>query len=136
MVIRIPAFDAGNYDRNGEHNPSDTSTFAGKTSSQDGRNPRRNWFAFHIPDYPGTLNSAALESYFASQTGTQRFELHEVSAPVDTLRRGGFGLTNILEDLADGPLYAAISVSSVYGAYLSVPLGGEGVAQIIASRTI
>jgi hypothetical protein len=117
VTIAIPAFDSGNYDGNGEHDSMDTDAVAGRHTYLDGRNPRRNWLAFHIPDFPGTLTGAVLRADFSvqGQSGTQDFELRSVETPVGTLRRGGFGLAGVFSDLADGALFGAATL----------PLGGS-----------
>ena len=136
VVIRVPAFDAGNYDRNGEHDPSDTAPYAGATVFQDGRNPRRSWFSFHIPAFPGVLTNAVLESAsYASEPGAVRqLELREVASSVETLRYGGFALTNVYDDLADGPVYASLNLPTFNSTYLETPLSPEGISAISAAR--
>jgi hypothetical protein len=136
VVIQIPAFDAGNYDRNGEHDSTDVSPLAGSTSILDGRGPRRCWFTFNIPTLPGTLTQAVFRSYLYSsaQGAPQQFEFREITTPIETLRRGGFGLTNIYEDLADGPLFFSLSLTSQFSSTLETPLMAEALSAINSAQ--
>ena len=60
VTISVPLLDFGNYGGNGEHNALEQDPTAGKIFSQPGRNPRRSWLAFHVPEFPGTLTGAVL----------------------------------------------------------------------------
>ncbi len=128
LTVSLPLIDFGNYDGNGEHGALEQDPTAGKVSYQPGRNPRRSWLAFSIPNFPGTITGAVLRTsvsaygaYVVSSNATQNFELREVATPVATLRRGGLGQTNIFADLADGALYAA----------LTLPTGNVGFSPVL-----
>jgi hypothetical protein len=113
VVINVRTLDLGSYDIHGDHDTLDQHCTAGKTDYDNGRYPWRHWIAFHIPEFPGTLTGAVFRAegsytaYITAETPPQRYELRALSTPVDTLRNGGLGLTNIFDDLADGAIYAS-----------------------------
>src|ERR1043166_5458341 len=138
-VIKVPMLNVGNYDINGEHSSLEQDPTAGKSSYQEARNPRRSWFTFHIPNFPGTLTGAVFKPYFGSSayvvssSPSLNFELREVVTPVETLRRGGFGLISIFDDLGDGPVYGSATLPTGYVNF-AMPLNTNFVSAAISAR--
>src|SRR5262245_45771362 len=107
-VRDIYAVDAGWYDVTGFHNPANEVYLAGDSSVTGARPPYRNWFVFPIPSLRGPVESAAMEIHTheaGSPTGAEWFQLREVTTPVEILRAGGAGRTDIYQDLADGTIF-------------------------------
>jgi hypothetical protein len=136
-LINVPAVDSGFYDVYGSRDARQTTGLTGLTVESRARGPYRSLMVFHIPQFEGVLISAAVSSaatYAISPDGVETLLLHGVATPVDTLRKGGFGLTNIYDDLADGPLYASQPFPSGFSYDTSIPLDAIGVDAISAAR--
>jgi hypothetical protein len=70
----------------------------------------------------------------ASPTGSEIYQLHRVSTPVAALMAGGAGLTNIFNDLADGPVYGSRTFPSTEANQtVTVPLNATCMADIMAA---
>jgi hypothetical protein len=135
--INVPATDTGFYDVYGSRDVRETTGLAGLSASSRARGPYRSLMVFHVPRFDGVLISATLASaasYAISPDGVETLLLHGASTPVDALRRGGFGLTNIYSDLADGSLYASQAFSSGYRFDITIPLNAGAVDAISAAR--
>ena len=120
IVVNTTA--TGWYDATGFHDPGNPNYFAGNDPGQY----YRNWFVFNIPPLAGPLASAQLriKTYVIdSPTGSEIYQLHQVTTPASTLTAGGSGLTGIYNDLGDGPIYAARSfVPGEAGRFITIPL--------------
>ena len=103
--VTLNAADTGWYDNTGLHTPINPNYLAGDY----GTNILRNWFVFNVPAFTGSVAKAELliNCYNnVSPYDHETYVLRQVSTPIGTLTAGGSGLTNIYNDLADGPVYA------------------------------
>lgn len=110
--VTINATDHGWYDNLGFHNPGNKNYLAGEAGPET--NIYRNWFVFNVPEFSGTIVQAELliNCYQnSSPHGRETYVLRHVSTPVATLTAGGSGLTNIYNDLGDGPVYSVRNVA-------------------------
>ena len=73
----ISAFDSGWYDSTGYHSAGNSNYLAGENSSA-AYPPYRNWFAFNIPAYEGTIASAQLRLYTYEISSPSGFEVYEL----------------------------------------------------------
>jgi len=106
--VVITASDRGWYNDAGIHSPGSFNHFVGN----DGGANRHfhNWFVFNIPPLAAPVTHAELRAHTYGvycPTGTETYQLHEVTTPAATVQAGGSGLTNIYIDLGDGPAYGA-----------------------------
>jgi subtilisin-like proprotein convertase family protein len=104
--IVVNATDTGWYDSTGSHSPGNANYVVGNDSGTT----FRNWFVFNIPPLPAPLIRAELRinTYgVICPTGSEIYQLRQVTTPVATLAAGGSGLTGIYNDLGDGPTYAS-----------------------------
>jgi hypothetical protein len=136
--LTVPAVDTGWYDASGFHNPANGNYLAGDSTSTNTTQPLRNFFAFNLPDLAGGPIAAAVRvRTFAvsSPTGSEDYQMHEVTTPVATLRAGGSGLTGIFADLGDGPVFGGRTyrVSSNSNELVVLPLNPAAVAAIAAA---
>ncbi len=118
----LNATDTGWYDASGNHFPDNDNYFVGN----DGAQHYRNWFTFNIPALPAPIVRAELRvntHTIVSPTGEEIYQLHQVTTPVAALSAGGSGLTDIYNDLADGPIYAACAfVPGEASRFITIPL--------------
>src|ERR1041385_4115582 len=116
-TIEVPAIDSGFYDVYGDRDARQQFGFNGFGAGSHVSGPSRSFLAFHIPQFTGTITNATVWSaqvYSISPNGSETLQLREVTTPVNQLRKGGFGLTNIYNDLADGTLYGSQPFYSGY----------------------
>jgi len=136
-TIDVPAIDSGFYDAHGEHDARTKSGTAGFVAGGHGRGAFRNFLAFNIPPFEGVVTGAVVvssTSYAISPDGAETLQLYAVTTPVDVLRKGGFGLTNIYADLADGDFYGSEAFGSGFYGTRSVSLNASALAAITAAR--
>ena len=104
--ITVNATDTGWYDATGYHGVGNANYYVGNSFNAT----YRNWFVFNIPTLAGPIARAGLRvnTYqIDSPTGSETYLLHQVTNAPATLSAGGSGLTNIYNDLGDGPIYGA-----------------------------
>jgi|GEM_PF-1292574 len=120
--VVITASDRGWYNAAGSHSPGSVNHFVGN----DGAVLFHNWFVFNLPPLAAPVTHAELRAHtygIYSPTGAETYQLHEVTTPAATVQAGGSGLTNIYNDLADGPAYGArMFVSGEASRDVSIPL--------------
>jgi autotransporter-associated beta strand protein len=111
--VTINNTDRGWYDSTGTHNAGNLNYAVGKTGFSNGFH---NWFVFNVPQFAGTIVQAELlvNAYTNTSPNAQEtYVLRNVSTPIATLVVGGSGLTNIYDDLADGPVYSVRDLQKV-----------------------
>lgn len=129
----VTANDSGFYDSIfAAHDPQNEVYLAG---GFDGRE-FRNFFTFDIPAFSQTVTGAELRVFtYVLEGGQETYELHQVTTAVSTLRAGGSGLTNVFQDLGDGPVYGSRPfISYETNEYVSIPLSAACIADLMATR--
>ena len=120
--LALNAAATGWYDNTGFHGLGNPNYFVGNTGSQY----YRNWFVFTLPPLLGPVVRAELrvKTYnIPSPTGSEIYQLHEVTNTAAVVQASASGLTNIYNDLADGPSYGARTFQTGESSrYISIPL--------------
>lgn len=131
--IVLDAVDTGWYNAAGNHSPGNPNFFVGN----DGNTYFRNWFVFNVPPLPGPVTHADLRVNtftIIAPTGSEIYQLQQVTTPVATLMAGGSGLTAIFNDLGDGPAYGASAfVPAKSDRFVTLPLNQNARAAVAAS---
>ncbi len=132
--VVLPAQDQGWYDSNGHHDAGNDNYFCGDGVAAA---PLRNWFVFNIPLLSQPVTSAELRvNTFGinTPTGSETYELREVTTPAGGLMAGGSGLTSIFDDLGDGPVYGSqIVLSGAANNYITIPLNAAFISNLTAA---
>jgi hypothetical protein len=135
-TVTIDAIDAGWYDSTGFHDPTNTNYVTGYCCEPA---DHRNFFVFDLAGVSRSIASAELRVLtpsggFASNAGSETYQLFDISTSVATLRAGGAGKTAIYNDLGSGVSYASRVVTPADdGQVLSLPLSAAAVANLNTS---
>jgi hypothetical protein len=136
--LTVPALDTGWYDATGFHGPTSGNYMAGDTTSLTRVPPYRNFFVFNVPNFSNAVASASFRVRtfnIVSPTGSEDFELNEVTTPIGVLREGGSNRVAVWEDLADGPVYGTRTFTTAERSNLvDIPLSPAAVSGILAAR--
>lgn len=136
------SFDRGWYFDDGTHNSANNNYFVQGFLAYYGGyywEEYRNWFVFSIPSSLGLIQSATFRIYSTSSlysdTGSEVYQLHEVTNTVSRLRGGGTGLVDVFSDLGDGPAYGSRTIfPSETNQFLTIPLNGAAITAITARK--
>jgi photosystem II stability/assembly factor-like uncharacterized protein len=135
--VAIGAADAGWYNAAGFHEPGNNNYYAGYSASSGAE--FRDWFVFHVPTFSTPIVAASLRifTFDLRLTNGAIFELHHVSTPLAALTNGGTGLTNIFEDLGDGPVFGAGTIfTNQDNSFAFIPLNSNALAAIAPGQRL
>jgi len=132
--VTVTASDRGWYDATGFHAPGSQNYFVGNWPEAP---YYHNWFVFPIPPLVAPVTRAELRVHtydILSPTGSETYQLQEVTTPAATVQAGGSGLVSVYNDLGDGPVYAARAfVTSEAYRDVSIPLNHTLRAAVMAA---
>jgi len=113
-TVTLNAVATGWYDSTGYHSSANANYAVGEDDLVSDTNLYRNFFVFNAPVFTGSIISAELivNCYSNSSLyGQETYVLRQVTNSVAAVEAGGSGLTNIYNDLGDGPVYGVRTVS-------------------------
>jgi hypothetical protein len=135
FVINVPAYSSGSYNVYGDCDPRRVAGLTGVGALGHVHGPSHSFIVFQIPQFAGTLTNVILlgSSYMASYNNFEGLEFYSVTTPASTVRDGGFGKTNIYNDLGAGTPYGGAGLAGGYN-YIAAQLTPGAVADIQAAR--
>lgn len=126
-MLTINASDMGWYASKsgdgGHHTSTNLNYLVGRYTYSGVTEEYHNFFVFDLTHVGGDLTSATLRlKTLLTSSGSETYELYNVSTPISSLLAGGSGRSDVFDDLRDGTIYATCALSESRPELLDIPL--------------